>query len=106
MTQLERSIEPPTRSPFSSTTGRAPSSRARAAAQSPAMPAPATTSSAEREALLVLDVLDLHPLGTPEEDRVRVRRVDDVGDLEPELLRFGDVFVGRADQHAEVVQQR
>jgi len=42
---LESSIEPPGRSPFSSTTTSAPSSRARAAAHSPAIPAPATTRS-------------------------------------------------------------
>src|SRR5439155_2238882 len=40
MTQLDSSIEPPARDPFSYTAGSAPSSRARAAAQSPAMPAP------------------------------------------------------------------
>ena len=76
MTQLERSIEPPGRSPFSSTTGS------------------------------VLDVLDLHALRPPDEQRVRVGGVDDVGDVEPELARLGDVLVGRVDLDGEVVQER
>ena len=46
MTPLERSIEPPGRSPFSRTSGSAPSSRARAAATRPAMPAPRIARSA------------------------------------------------------------
>ena len=41
----------------------------------------------EREARLVLDVLDLHAVRAPEEDRVGIRGVDDVGDLDPELVR-------------------
>ena len=45
MTPLDSSIEPPGRSPFSSTVAATPSSRARAAAHRPAMPAPATTIS-------------------------------------------------------------
>ena len=44
ITPLESSIDPPARSPFSRTSGAAPSSRARAAATRPAIPAPATTS--------------------------------------------------------------
>src|SRR5207342_3070049 len=43
-TQPDRSIEPPGRLPFSSTTGSTPSSRALAAAQRLAIPAPATVS--------------------------------------------------------------
>ena len=41
--------------------------------------------SDERERRLVLDVLDLDALRAPDEDGVRVRRVHDVGDLDPEL---------------------
>jgi hypothetical protein len=44
MTQLDSSIDPPGRVPFSYTIGVAPSSRARAAAESPAIPAPAMMS--------------------------------------------------------------
>jgi hypothetical protein len=40
ITQLDSSMEPPTRVPFSSTTGSTPSSRRRAAATRPAIPAP------------------------------------------------------------------
>jgi hypothetical protein len=58
----------------------------------------------QREARFVLDVLDPHPLGTPEEDRVRVRRVDDVVDLDPELFGLGDVLFGRVDKYREVVE--
>ena len=69
------------------------------------MPAPATiTSLGQREAGLVLDVLDPDALGTPEEDRVGVRRVDDVVDLDTELLGVGDVLVGRVDENGKVVQ--
>src|SRR5947207_15445635 len=97
MTPLDSSIEPPGRSPFSSTVGAAPSSRARAAAHNPAMPAPATiTSLGQREAGLLLDVLDPDAPGTPEEARVGVGRVDDVVDLDTDLLGLGAVPVGRA----------
>src|SRR3989304_3208366 len=74
-TPLERSIDPPGRSPFSWTTTEAPSSVARAAAARPPKPAPATTSSTaldERERRLVVDVLELDPLRPPDEDRGRV----------------------------------
>ena len=64
------------------------------------------TSLGQRERRLVLDVLDLDALGPPDEHRVRVRRVHDVRDLEPELARLGDVVVGRVDLDREVVQQR
>src|SRR5437762_2197994 len=99
MTQLERSIDPPGREPFSNTCADPPSSRSRAAAQRPAIPAPAMTMEpavlCERELGLVLDVLDLDVLRAPDEDRVGVRSVHDVGDLEPELPCPGDVLVGR-----------
>src|SRR4051794_25950129 len=134
-------MEPPARSPFSSTTTSAPSSRARAAATSPAIPAPATSRSTlgglgeisavppearwiaptresrrratfhqtlldQREAGLVLHVLDLDSVRAPDEDRVRVGRVDDVGDLDPLSLRFVDVIVRGIDLEAEVIEQR
>ena len=85
MTPLESSIEPFGRVLFSSTVGKAPSSRARAAAHNPAIPAPAISNSGQGEGRLVLDVLDLDPLRAPDEHGVRVRRVDDVVDLDPEL---------------------
>ena len=54
----------------------------------------------------MLDVLDLDALGPPDEHGVRVRRVDEVGDLDAELTRLLDVLVRRVDEHREVVQQR
>src|SRR6185437_2756838 len=106
MTPLESSIEPPGRAPFSSTVGKAPSSRARAAAHNPAIPAPAISNSGQGEGRLVLDVLDLDPLRAPDEHGVRVCRVDDVVDLDPELAGLRDVILGRLDQNGEMVQQR
>ena len=50
----------------------------------------------------MLDVLDLHALGAQHEHGVRVRRVDDVGDLCGQLLRV----VRPVDEHGEVVQER
>ncbi len=44
MTPLESSIDPPVRVPFSINVGERPSSRARAAHTSPAMPAPAISN--------------------------------------------------------------
>ena len=71
------------------------------------MPAPATsTALRQREGGLVLDVLDANLFGPAEEDRVRVRRVDDVVDLHAELLRLDDVLVRGLHEHREVVQQR
>ena len=76
------------RSPFSCTVTSAPSWRARAAATRPAIPAPAIGGQLhERERRLVLDVLDLHALRAPHEHGVRVRCVDDVGDLGGQLFR-------------------
>ena len=54
----------------------------------------------------MLDVLELDALGPPHEDGVRVRAVDDVGDLETELPGLGEVLVGRIDAQAEMVEQR
>ena len=54
----------------------------------------------------MLYVLDPHTLGAPEKDRVRVRRVDDVVDVDAELLGLGDVLLGRVDEHRKMVQQR
>jgi probable F420-dependent oxidoreductase len=54
----------------------------------------------------VLDVLELDAGRAPHEDRVRVRRVDDVGDFETALLRFPDVVVRGLDAEAEMVEQR
>src|SRR3954453_12932282 len=108
MTQLERSIEPPGRVPFSSTRGRRPSSRARAAHTSPAMPAPATIINelGQRERRLVLDVLNAPPLRAPEEHRIRVRGIDDIVDLDAELVRSSDVLVRGINEDGEMVQQR
>jgi hypothetical protein len=54
----------------------------------------------------VLDVLQLDPAGAPEEERVRIRRVDDVGDVEPATTRFLNVLVDRLDQESEMVEKR
>ena len=54
----------------------------------------------------MLDVLDPHALRAPDEDRERVRGVDDVVDLDAEVARRGLVFVGRVDEHGEVVEER
>src|SRR5436190_1968542 len=69
------------------------------------MPAPAITKLCEREGRLVLDVLDPDALWPPEEDRVRVRRVDDALDLDAELLGLRDVLVRRVDEDGEMVEQ-
>ena len=62
---------PAGRSPFSYTTASRPSSRARAAAQRPAMPAPAMCKrQVSEKRRLVLDVLDANAVRAPEEDRV------------------------------------
>src|SRR5438105_12851300 len=105
MTQLESSIEPPGRVPFSISLGWSPSSRARAAATSPAMPAPAMSTSAQGERRLVLDVLDANALRPAEEHRVGIGRVDDVVDLDAEVVRGRERLVGRVDEHGEMVQQ-
>src|SRR3954454_20427818 len=71
------------------------------------MPAPATiTTLGQRERRFVLDVLDPNALRPPDEDRVRVGRVDDVVDLYPELLGLGDVLLGGVDEDCEMVQER
>jgi len=53
----------------------------------------------------VLDVLDPDAVGSPDEDRARVRRVDDALD-DPQILRFRGVLLRRIDEHGQVVQQR
>ena len=60
----------------------------------------------EGKALLVLDVLELHALRSPYEQRVGVGRVDDVGDLQVALAGLVDVSGGRVDAQSEVVEQR
>src|SRR3954451_23038852 len=71
------------------------------------MPAPATiTTLGQRERRFVLDVLDPNALRPPDEDRVGVRRVDDVVDLNAELLGLRDVLLGGVDQNCEVVEER
>src|SRR5512132_2201454 len=110
MTQLERYIDPPSRSPFSWTTMPAPSSRARAAAARPPIPAPATTRSGrsldEREGRLVLDVLELDPVRTPDEDGEGVRGVADLGDLDPAALRLLELLLPRVAEKRDVVEER
>ena len=44
--------------------------------------------------------------GPVDEDRVRVRRVDDLVDLDSKLLGLVDVVRGRLDAHGQMVQQR
>src|SRR5438105_15654517 len=102
MTPLESSIEPPGRLPFSSTTGASPSSLARAAATSPAMPAPAISTLRERKLWLVLDVFELDPLWAPDEDGKGIRGIDDGGDVITRVLCLGS----RVDEAGEVVEGR
>ena len=113
--------------PFSSTTTERPSSRSRAAATNPAIPAPATVTvsavrvadplrgrggdpdhcgSLQGERRLVLDVLDLDAVRPANERRQRVRGVDEVHHLDPALRRRVAVLVRRSDEHAEMVQER
>ncbi len=54
----------------------------------------------------MLDVLELDAVRAPDEDRIGVRRVDDVGDLETAPLRLLDVILSGFDPQAEVVEQR
>ncbi len=61
---------------------------------------------AKGERRLVLDVLDAHALRAADEDGERVRRVDDVVDLDAEVLRGGDGLVRRVDEDGEMVEQR
>src|SRR6266540_45746 len=105
---LESSIDPPGRSPFSSKTAGTPSSRRRVAATSPPIPAPATVTNElrEREARLVLDVFELHALRAPDEDRIRIRRVDHVGNLRSRLFGALAPLVCGVDEDAEVVEKR
>src|SRR5205085_8894435 len=53
----------------------------------------------KRERRLVLDVLDANTLGPPEEDRVGVRRINDVVDLDTEVVCRSDVLVRRVDEN-------
>src|SRR5207237_5808416 len=50
----------------------------------------------------VLDVLDPHTLRAPEEDRVGVRRVNDVVDLDAELFSLGNVLLCRVHEHRQM----
>src|SRR4051812_36692041 len=110
ITPLDSRIDPPAWSSFSSTSGRAPRRRASAAATRPAMPAPATVrsfkGSDQREAWLVLDVLDADARRPAQEHRERVRGVLDVVDLHPALLGLTLDLAGRVDQQRDVVEQR
>ncbi len=54
----------------------------------------------------MLDVLDADAVGPEEEHRERVRRVDEVVDLDANAYRLVPVLLGRVDEHCDVVQQR
>ena len=54
----------------------------------------------------MLHVLDPDSIGAAEENRIRVRSVDDVVDLDSRVLRLGEMLVGGVDQDCEVVQER
>ena len=54
----------------------------------------------------MLDVLELDAVRAPHEHGVCVRRIDDVGDLEPAFLGLADVVVCRVHAQSEVVEQR
>src|SRR3954447_15239814 len=111
-TPLESRIDPPARGSFSSTSTAAPRRRACAAATRPAMPAPATIRSGmartllQREAGLVLDVLDADAVGAAHEDGQRVGGVLDVVDLPSVLLGLLLDRRGGVDEHGEMVEQR
>ena len=64
------------------------------------------TGSDEREARLVLDVLELDPVGAPDEDGERVGGVDDVGDLEPARPRLALDVGGAVDEERQMVEER
>jgi hypothetical protein len=66
------------------------------------MPAPATIKRGEREARLVLDVLEADALGAPDEHGEGVGGVDDALDVEAGVLGLP----GGVDEHREMVQQR
>src|SRR5215212_5636859 len=111
-TPLESRIDPPARGSFSSSRTTAPRRRACAAATRPAMPAPATIRSGmartllQREAGLVLDVLDADAVGAAHEDGERVGRILGVVDLPSVLLGLLLDRRGGVDEHGEVVEQR
>src|SRR3954452_172634 len=110
-TPLESRIDPPARGSFSSSRTTAPRRRACAAATRPAMPAPATIRSGmartllQREAGLVLDVLDADAVRAAHEDGQRVGGVLYVVDLPSVLLGLLLDRRGRVDEHGEVVEQ-
>ena len=54
----------------------------------------------------MLDVLDAHAVGRPEEDGARVLGVDDRLDADPFPPGLLLVLDGRVDEHREVVEQR
>ena len=54
----------------------------------------------------MLHVLDLYALGAPDEERVGVRGIDNVGDLETEIVRLANVLLRGIDEDGEVVQER
>ena len=84
-----------------------PSSRRRAAARGrPSRAGDEDEHSGQREARLVLDVLDPHAVRAPDEDGERVRRVDEVVDLDAEVERPALVLVGRVDEHGQMIQER
>src|SRR5436309_1198970 len=62
--------------------------------------------SCQGERGLVLDVLELDAVRAPRENRVRVRSVDDVGDLDAGLVRTPAPVVRRDDEETQVVEQR
>jgi hypothetical protein len=53
----------------------------------------------------VLDVLEPHALGKPDEDGERVGRVDEVLDLDVPLLGRSPVLFGGVDEHGQVIEQ-
>ena len=83
------------------------------AATRPARPAPATTRSGtpsavldQREAGLVLDVLEADAIRAAQEHGERVGRVHDVFDVQPAGARLLLDAVGAVDEEREVVEER
>ena len=107
ITHDESSIEPPARVPFSRTTTARPSSRSRAAATSPAMPAPATEIAHVRLNVGLCSTYSIRTRSGPHRNAAYVFAASTTDSTSmPSSPRVGDDLVGRVDEHGEVVEER
>ena len=106
MTQLDSSIEPPGTRPFLQHVHREAQLAQAGGSHEAGHPRAGDDDQVQRERRLVLDVLEPHTLRAPHEERDRVRRVDDVVDLDAKLAGIRPVLLDRLDEHADVVQER